>query len=66
MIEINVKSERREMTPDERWAHGLARGNAKSLLDETQKPNASHHDGAAPAPSVDGVVQCQNDLTKNE
>ena len=39
MIEINVKSERREMTPDERWAHGLARGNAKSLLDETQKPN---------------------------
>ncbi len=39
MIEINVKSERREMTPDERWTHGLARGNAKSLLDETQKPN---------------------------
>lgn len=24
-------------------------------------PNPSHHDGAAPAPSVDGVVQCQNE-----
>jgi hypothetical protein len=45
MIEINVKSERREMTPDERWAHGLARGNAKSLLDETQKPNPNFQAG---------------------
>jgi hypothetical protein len=26
-----------------------------------KQTNASHHDGAAPAPSVDGVVQCQNE-----
>ena len=39
MIEIRVKFERREMTADERWAHGLARGNAKALLDESQKSN---------------------------
>jgi hypothetical protein len=46
MIEITVKSERREMTDAERWAHGLAHGNAKSLLDETQKPNVRISDGA--------------------
>ena len=26
-----------------------------------RSPNPGHHDGAAPAPSVDGVVQCQNE-----
>lgn len=43
MIEITVKSERRVMTANEIWAHELARGNAKTLLDETQKPNTAIH-----------------------
>jgi len=35
----------------QRWAE------AERILDIA---NPGHHDGAAPAPSVDGVVQCPN------
>ena len=51
------------------WAFAMQRGVDGSIKAgpvcrrcgaQPAKPNPSHHDGAAPAPSVDGVVQSPN------
>ena len=44
-----------EVTGEEARTHFKSAGPCRC------RQNPSHHDGAAPAPSVDGVVQCQNE-----
>ena len=48
-LEIHAKFKGIEMNQDERWAHDLARGASRKILEETQKPNPT---GQAPARSA--------------